>query len=141
MFLLIEISAFVKPRPADPGGREEVMMLSERRESRREPIHAEAHLQHSAASAQIYNMSDRGLGLRISDTLGRSLAPEEVILLSSAGKNSVPCSVEAKLKWQKKGSESILVGFELKSLQTGACRDMFRALAEGRLDEGEEEVY
>jgi len=100
-------------------------MMEERRRFVRDKVKAQVSLEHADLSGKAYDISERGIGLRIPSTMQKTIPNIEVLKLFTKNRKTDPCQVEAELKWNSRASNSTLVGFEIRSLQTDSCKDMF----------------
>lgn len=105
--------------------RRRILMMEERRRFVRDKVKAQVSLEHADLSGKAYDISERGIGLRIPSTMQKTIPNIEVLKLFTKNRKTDPCQVEAELKWNSRASNSTLVGFEIRSLQTDSCKDMF----------------
>ncbi|HTX71830.1 MAG TPA: PilZ domain-containing protein [Rectinemataceae bacterium] len=114
--------------------------MQERRKYVRDKVNAKVSLRHTDISGKAYDLSERGIGLRIPRSMQGPIPSTEVLQLYPRNGKTAPCQVEAELKWNSRSPNSTLLGFEIHSVQSDSCKEFFETLSHEH-DSGQPSIH
>jgi hypothetical protein len=102
--------------------------MEERRRYVRDAVKAAATLERSSIKAEVFDLSEKGIGLRIPKAQGHNIPAVDMMRLSPKDKRQEPCTMEVALKWNETAKRSSLAGFEIRSQNGSSCKDILDGL-------------